>query len=600
MEFDKKTMMAIALIGVVFIFAQTEFYKKRFMPTTYQKERKQSLGVSDSVKSVKSKEEVETDTPSVPEVKAVVEPREAELVSMSDDSLIVSGSGVDIKVESDLYIAIFSTRGGALKSFRLKNYPDPNGGLVELVGAGDKGNLGLKFPTENDTMDTEQFLFKANKERIVVSRDDPNQVLQFTLDLGGGAQVVKAFNFQYSKYDIELTVQLSNMKSTIDGFSYALSWETGIPSSEIDFKDDMLSAKGYFYQGEVENFDTGAELSRENFEGITDWVAIRSKYFTAAVMPVGVKGKRVDFRGDAIDVGLDAPLKVYSYDIHMPFDKKAERIDKFVLFLGPLDYEMISGFNVKLEDMMDLGYSIFRPIGKLVTWSFRHIHRVVPNYGIVLIIFSILVKLVLFPLTRKSYKSMKEMQLLQPIIQELNDKHKDSPQKKQEETMKLYKEYGINPLGGCIPLVLQMPLFIALFSVFRFTIELRGAYFAGWITDLSRPDTVFLLPFSLPFYGNAVNILPLLMGLTTFVQQKITMKDPKQKAMVYFMPIMLVFLFNNWPSGLNLYYTLFNLLSIVQEKFIPYKIRTPEEMKKRKTTQVKKQRVKHDYKGRFK
>ena len=155
---------------------------------------------------------------------------------------------------------------------------------------------------------------------------------------------------------------------------------------------------------------------------------------------------------------------------------------------------------------------------------------------------------------------MKEMQALQPIMQELNEKYKDNPQKKQQEVMSLYKEYGVNPLGGCIPMVLQMPLLIALFSVFRTTIELRGAAFIWWMTDLARPDTVAILPFSIPLYGNTFNILPLFMGITMFIQQKISMKDPKQKAMVYLMPIFLTLMFNTFPSGLNLYYALFNLL----------------------------------------
>jgi len=248
--------------------------------------------------------------------------------------------------------------------------------------------------------------------------------------------------------------------------------------------------------------------------------------------------------------------------------------------------------------MMDLGYAIFRPVGKVILWSFQLFHRFIPNYGLVIILFSILVKLVLFPLTRKSYQSMKEMQLLQPKMQEMNEKYKENPQKKQQEVMKMYQEYGINPLGGCIPMALQMPLLIALFSIFRSTIELRGASFIWWITDLSRPDTVAMLPFTVPFYGNTVNILPLFMGVTMFIQQKMTMQDPKQKAMVYMMPVFLTFLFNSFPSGLNLYYALFNLFSILQEKFLPYKIRTLEEMKASKASKKKRTRVKHDYRRR--
>ena len=195
---------------------------------------------------------------------------------------------------------------------------------------------------------------------------------------------------------------------------------------------------------------------------------------------------------------------------------------------------------------------------------------------------------------------MRQMQTLQPLMQEISEKYKNDPQKKQKETMKMYKDYGFNPLAGCVPMLLQMPLLFALFRVFRSTIELRQASFVWWIQDLSRPDTIAQLPFSIPLYGDTVNILPLFMGITMFIQQKMTMKDPKQKAMVYMMPVFLTLLFNTFPSGLNLYYALFNLLSIMQDKLMPHPpAKTVEELKAQKPKPKKRRRLKHDYRGGF-
>jgi YidC/Oxa1 family membrane protein insertase len=164
---------------------------------------------------------------------------------------------------------------------------------------------------------------------------------------------------------------------------------------------------------------------------------------------------------------------------------------------------------------------------------------------------------------------MKEMSKIQPLILELKEKYKGDPQRLNKATMELYKEHGVNPLGGCIPLLLQLPLLAALFIVFRSTIQLRGASFIpGWIDDLSRPDTLFTLPFSLPLYGNQFNLLPILMTVATIIQSKMTMQDPKQKSMIYIMPIVMLFFFNTFPSGLNLYYTLFNVWTILQQIFI--------------------------------
>ena len=163
---------------------------------------------------------------------------------------------------------------------------------------------------------------------------------------------------------------------------------------------------------------------------------------------------------------------------------------------------------------------------------------------------------------------MKKMQLVQQLMTELRDNYKGDSQRLNKEMMKLYKDHGVNPLGGCLPMLPQMPLLIGLFIVFRSTIELRGAEFIWWISDLSKPDTIFTLPFSLPIYGNHVTVLPIVMALSMFLQQKSTISDPRQKMMIYFMPVFFLLLFNTFPSGLNLYYTLFNFLTILQQKFV--------------------------------
>ena len=169
---------------------------------------------------------------------------------------------------------------------------------------------------------------------------------------------------------------------------------------------------------------------------------------------------------------------------------------------------------------------------------------------------------------------MQAMQTIQPEMTRLREKYANDPQKMNMEMMKLYKEHGVNPMGGCLPMLLQMPLLYALFIVFRSTIELRQEPFFGWINDLSAPDRIFDVPKwlfggDIPLYGDVVCVLPLVMGATMFIQQAMTMKDPKQKAMVYMMPIIMTLAFNSFPSGLNLYYTLFNVLSILQQKYVP-------------------------------
>lgn len=591
MNFDKKTIIAIALIGLVLLFIQTDFYKNNFLPPQPVTEETPALeqGTVEERGKIISQANSEKQLIQTPQSSQKTET----VISPLEEGL----PGENIVVENNLYKATFSTKGGGIRLWELEQYENQFQERVQLIGEDGFGNLGIKLPHGADTLDTSKHIFSSTKSEIKVTQKKSQESLEFTLDLGEGRLLKKIYTFFYDSYAIELQVEFINLNNFIEGFSYYLTWQSGMQSNEPNLKVDMESSFGYAFQGEKEEFSISDEAEVEFFDNSIDWVGIRTKYFATAVVPKK-QGQSVRFYGEPVNVEQEVPLKKYAFDLQMPYDQSGRKVDNFTVFLGPLDFDTVESFGVGLEEMIDLGWAPFRPFGKFVLWSFKLLHGFIPNYGIVIILFSILIKVLLFPLTKKSYQSMKQMQIMQPVIQEMNEKYKDEPQKKQAEMMKIYKDYGINPLGGCIPMILQMPLLIALFNVFRSTIELRGAYFVGWITDLSLPDTVASLPFTIPMYGDKVNILPLVMGITMFIQQKITMKDPKQKAMVYFMPAFLTLMFNSFPSGLNLYYALFNVLSIVQEKFIPYKVKSLEELKAAKSQKKKKRRQKFDYKNR--
>ena len=584
MEFDKKTILAFLLIGLILIFLQTEFYQKNFLPQPEPQ-------VIPPRRVLDSEQQVP---------RALEPTREAsgqQEVGLGSASKYenLSGIGENVTVETDLYRAVFSTRGATARSWELKNYLLKEGPRVQLIGEDGDGDLGIILPTDDDTLDTSSFVFTVDKKELRLDSGNSTNKLEFILAIDEYKKIKKTYTFYNDRYDVTLTIDFINLGSWVRGFSYFLTWRTGLRSTEPNLADDMSKAFAYALQGDAEKFDVNDEFNPGEWDNPTDWAAIRTKYFTVAVIPQGVQAQAVTFEGQQVDVGKKTPWEKYAFTLHMPYRDASKTT--YTLYLGPLDYDIVTRYNVDLEKMMDLGWAIFRPFGKAIVWSFNLFHKAIPNYGVIIIIFSVLIKILLYPLTRKSYQSMKEMQSLQPLMQELNEKHKSDPHKKQQEVMKLYKEHGVNPLGGCIPMVLQMPLLIALFQVFQSTIQLRQAPFVWWIQDLSGPDTVALLPFSLPLYGNTVNILPLFMGVTMFIQQKISMKDPKQKMLVYIMPIFFTLLFNSFPSGLNLYYALFNLLTILQEKLIPHK--PPKKQKAPKKQGTKRRRVKHDYRGGF-
>ena len=241
-------------------------------------------------------------------------------------------------------------------------------------------------------------------------------------------------------------------------------------------------------------------------------------------------------------------------------------------YLGPLDIDQINLLDTTLDRIMNFGWYIVQPFSRGILWLLKFLHSFGLNYGIILILFAFLVRVVTGPLTKKSFQSTQKMQAVQPKLKKIQEKYKSDPQKLNAEMVKLYRDNGVNPLGGCLPMVLQMPLLFSLFLVFRSTIEFRGAYFFGWIKDLSLPDTIFSLPFHIPIYGDQVAFLPILLGISMFLTQKMSMSGMQgtapgqQKYMMYFMSGFFFLIFNSFPSGLNLYYLIYNILNYLQQK----------------------------------
>ena len=402
----------------------------------------------------------------------------------------------------------------------------------------------------------------ANKNQFIKIENE--QTLEYFLEVSPGKQIKKSFLFNPENYSINIEVNSQEIKNIVHR-DMVFDWGGGLATTEPDTKDDKTYFNSYVYQGgELEELKSSSgEKETRSFNGATSWSAIRTKYFVMALVPNNGDNIR-----SATLSGVGDSLETHKASFVLdPHNKNS-----FLLYLGPLEYERIKSLNVQLDEVMDFGWAFIRPISKGVLYSLTKMHYYIPNYGYVLILFSFLVKILVFPLTKKSYQSTSAMQKIQPQVNALREKHKNNPQKLNQATMQLYKEKGVNPLGGCLPMLLQMPLLFALFVVFRTTIELRNEPFVFWIKDLSSPDVIFSLPFTIPIYGSHVAFLPVLMVISTFIQQKMMSggaQQPQQKMMQYFMTVFFFLIFNSFPSGLNLYYTLFNILTIAQQKLIP-------------------------------
>ena len=380
--------------------------------------------------------------------------------------------------------------------------------------------------------------------------------------------------FRNEEYGFETEIQLLDLGSVIANYQYEVAWEHGIRYAEQNSVDESGFAAAYAYTGneltEIDAAKVDQKVQKE-FSGTVDWVAARNKYFAISIIPMGNVSEGAYIEGTRSAMPDNGVKETYGISLKMPYKGSVSEQSTFKVFLGPLQHGVLKSYNKGLENIMSLGWAwLIRPISEYIMLPiFTAIHYVVPNWGLVIIIFSVLIKLAMHPLSKSQMKSMKKMQKLQPMMDELRTKYKDDPQKMNQSIMNLYKEYGVNPAGGCLPLLLQMPIMYALYAVFRGAIELRQASFVGWIKDLSIPDIIYHLPFKLPLIGiQDISGIALIMGATMFIQQKMTIKDPRQKTMVWMMPIMMTFLFNGFPSGLNLYYAVFNVLAIGQQVLI--------------------------------
>jgi YidC/Oxa1 family membrane protein insertase len=269
----------------------------------------------------------------------------------------------------------------------------------------------------------------------------------------------------------------------------------------------------------------------------------------------------------------DPPEEHYtSMGFSVGFDRGEEAVKELLVYFGPMDYEIFKSYEVEFERTMNWGWDIIKPFSLAIYWTLKYLNGFIPNYGLVIIILSLIVNTIVLPFTLKSFKSQAAMKKVQPEMKLIKERYKNDMQKQQQATMELYKKHGVNPLGTCLPTLLPMPILYGMFIVFGATIEFRNAEFILWINDLSLPEIMFTLPFSIPFYGANVGLMPIIMGVTMFYQMKQTASaDPNQKMMIYFMPVFLTFLFNNLSSGLILYYTVGNFYRIVQQKIMKVK-----------------------------
>lgn len=596
---DKKTLLGFVVLALVFVgFAYLNGKEQK----RYQEELAAYNAYQDSVKAA-TMPEVVVDSTAVEQVgdaatvtdapTTEAESAYARRVELLGEELATAevAEAAEFEVENEVMKLTFTTRGGQIKAVELKEYTKygPRDARTELVQMFDpeKERFGLSFFVRRGYHDlkiqTADYTFTAEPIRS----EEGAQVVTMRLAVAPGADL----EYRYLIYNtttperdylVDFDVRLNGMSPLLSNqTSIGVEWSSKSYQNERGFTNENLyTTIAYHHVGEdsIEELGMSEGFKDDDTSTEVDWVDFKQQFFSSAlIVPEGLQGAEMAF--DTAEEG-SGYMKEYMLQSSLAYDSTTAGYD-MAFYFGPNRYSVLRKVSVTedddlyLERVIPLGWGIFGWINRwIVIPVFDLLRNHIASFGIIILILAVLIRLIISPLTYKSYVSMAKMRLVKPEMDAIAAKYpkQEDAMKRQQATMDLYKKAGINPMGGCLPMLIQMPILIAMFRFFPASIELRGESFL-WAHDLSSYDSVLNLPFAIPFYGDHVSLFTLLMAASTFAFSYINYKQTSSSQpqmpgmkfmMVYMMPLMLVFWFNSYASGLCYYYLLSNLLTIAQ------------------------------------
>ncbi|MCO6357927.1 membrane protein insertase YidC [Roseivirga pacifica] len=480
------------------------------------------------------------------------------------------GSNQTLKVETDVAIYTFSNKGGQIKSVELKDFKSYNGDPLVLTSAENSAQQ-LIVPTVKGNIDLSELYFTTSASSTTISEEGTTQVV-YTLNTTDGGSIEFVYNITANKYDLGYKVRFNGLSNSIIGDEVTLKWSKAMKRYEKNLEDARTKTTISYYTV-AEDFEelkaTSKDPQTETVAEPVRWASFNQKFFNAGI--IAEKGFKAVTMNTAIPVTDTTIVKAGTIDAKISTADLYEGAD-FTYVYTPKKYRTLKKIGYDYQENVYMGYALVSWVNKLIIAPlFTFLEKHIGNYGIIIMIIVFVVKLVLFPLTRKSYLSMAKMKVLKPELDKIKEKVGDDMQKQQQEQMKLYREMGVNPLSGCLPMVLQMPILFAMFFFFPNSIELRQESFL-WATDLSSYDVLFNLGFTIPFYGSHVSGFTLLMTISTLLytwsnNQVSTVQGP-MKSIGYVMPIIFMFVLNSYSAGLSFYYFVSNLVTFGQQTLI--------------------------------
>ncbi len=564
------------------------------MPSQEELERREAerIAAQDSIAALQAEQQAAMEDPDTlgtepsQQIREIGEEPESEQQTVRSLGTFAEASFSDTLttiVRTPLYEMELSNVGAGPVKYTLLEHKTWDQFNVQMIADTLRSAYSLGFLShQNYNIETNELVFEPLHETGVFElAEDETLSIAYRLALDDDSEIRFVYTFTGGQYAYSIDVELANMEPYISGTNVDFGWTAALNLTERDFVQDAQNASAnVFLGGSMEKLQIGEQgASEQRFNGTIDWVMTKTRFFGQYIQPVTHSNAAI-LSGE-VDGDPSQPGTIHRYQVAVQSSFAQNPTLTYELYAGPLRYYDLRDFHPNAYDVIEIGYALIRwfadPLVRfLVIPFFAFGSMFIDNYGVLIILFGVIIKLILFPLTQKSFKSMAAMKELQPQMKEIQEKYKDDPQKQQKETIALYKRAKVNPLGGCLPMLLQFPILITLFFFFQNSMLIRQQSFL-WASDLSAPDYVFNLPFAIPFLGDQIAGFVLLMSAAMFLQTKISggmsggaapSGGPNMKVFTYIIPFILLFVFNNFASGLSLYYLVYNVLSIAQQAII--------------------------------
>ncbi len=480
-----------------------------------------------------------------------------------------------IYIENDVVKLKISTKGGRVFSAELKEY-QTHDSLPLILFDGDSTVFGFSFYTpRNLLIQTNEMFFEPQTNEESINASSQTQTLALRLKASENSYVEYIYTLTPGSYMVDFDIRLVGMgqEMALNQSNLYLDWQFYLPGQEKGrtFEDQYSGIYFKHYQDEVDYLTETSEEDSEKIPTKVKWIAFKQQFFSTVLIADDYFSNADVYQNKVVND--ERYLKFYRSSISLPYKNINDDKIEMRFYFGPNHFSSLQEFDIELQKLVPLGWGIFGWVNRFaVIPIFNFLGSFITSYGLIIFLLTLIIKLVLFPLTYKSYMSSAKMRVLKPQVEELTKNiPKDKAMEKQQKTMALYKKAGVNPMGGCLPMLLQMPILFAMFRFFPTSIELRQKSFL-WATDLSSYDSIYNLPFDIPFYGDHVSLFTLLMTISTIIYTRMNQNQmgdastqmPGMKMMMYMFPVMMLFWFNSYASGLSYYYFLANMITFTQ------------------------------------